>query len=71
MVDEALLQHVADLALTLGAADVHWHGGDELLGSGLLDEDVARLRAVAVDDDDLVAGCHEAGDAASGVVDVD
>ena len=71
VVVEALLQHVADLPLGLGAADVHGHGRDELGREVVLDQDVADLGTVAVGEHDAPAVGHEARDAPAALVDVD
>ena len=55
LVEDGPLQHVAHAALGHGVADVEGKSGD---GGGRrlhLQQDVAHLRAVAVDDDQLVA----------------
>jgi len=68
---QGLLEHVADLALAHGAADVHRHRRHELGGDLLLDEEVADLGAVAVRHDDAVALGDHLGDAPRRAVDVD
>ena len=71
VVDQRLLEHVADLALAFGAADVHGHRRDGLRGEGVLDQQVADLGAVAVREHDPPAVLDELRDAAHGAVDVD
>ena len=65
LVDQGPLEHVAHAALGHGVADVEGIGRDLVGRRFLLDEQVADLGAVAVDDDQLVAladdGDHEPG----------
>jgi len=68
---QGLLEHVADLALAHGAADVHRHRRHQLGGDLLLDEEVADLGPVAVCHDDAVALGDHLGDAPRRAVDVD
>jgi hypothetical protein len=71
VVQEALLEHVAYLALAHGSAHVHRHGRDRLRGEGVLDEQVAHLGSVAVGQHHLPAVFHQLGDAAHRLVDVE
>ena len=71
VVGQRLRRHVADLALALGAADVHRHRRHRLGGERVLDQQVADLGAVAVREHDPPAVLDELRDAAHGAVDVE
>ena len=71
VVGQGLRRHVADLALALGAADVHRHRRHGLRGERVLDQQVAHLRAVAVREHDPPAVLGQLRDAAHRAVDVE
>ena len=62
--------HIADPALGHGAGHVHGHGGHLGGAGGLLEQQGADLRAVAVGDDHAVAAHDEVGQGLGGLLHV-
>ena len=66
---KSLLDVIADISLTHSAADVEWHGRNDLLCGLAGQQDAADLRAVAVYDGQLVAAGADLGDVLTSLAD--